>query len=102
MGFLHQGETNLTDIVRSIRELWQGRTLSGGEFTLTANAASTVVQAPNCGEGNRVFLIPRTAHAAAALATTYIDPDDVVRGQFTVQHANNSQTDRDFGYECRG
>lgn len=102
MGFIHQGETSLIEIVRSIRELWQGRTISGGEFTLAAGAASTVVQAPNCGEGNRVFLIPRTAHAAAALATTYIDPASVLRGEFTVTHANNAQTDRTFGYECRG
>lgn len=102
MGFLHKGATSLPDIVQSIRELWQGRTLAGGELTLTASATSTTVTAPNCGDGNRVFLTPRTANAAAALTTTYIPAADVTRGQFIVRHASAGTTDRTFGYECRG
>ncbi len=102
MGFLHSGTTSIPEIVQSIREVWQGRGIAGGEFTLTSGAASTTVAAPNCGEGNRVLLTPRTANAAAALANVYIPAATVTRGEFVVHHSNNAQTDRTFGYECRG
>ena len=102
MGFLHSGTLNIPEIVQAIRELWQGRSLAGGEFTIAAGATSTTVAAPNCGEGNRILLTPRTANAAAALANVYIPAATVTRGEFVVRHANNAQTDRTFGYECRG
>ena len=102
MPFPHLGETEIGRIVQSIRELWQGRSMAVGELTLAAGAALTVVSSPNCGAGARVFLAPRTANAAAALATTYIPVADVVKGAFTVRHANNAQVDKTFGYEVRG
>ena len=70
--------------------------------TKTANAATTTVSAINCGAGNRVFLMPMTANAAAALATTYIQAANVTGGQFVVNHANNAQVDRTFGYVVLG
>jgi hypothetical protein len=47
-----------------------------------------------------VLIVPKTANAAAALSTTFISA--VNNGSFTVTHAASSQTDRTFGYECRG
>ena len=102
MPFPHAGEKEVSRIVQSIRELWQGRSLAVGEVTLAAGAALTVVASPNCGAGARVFLSPRTANAAAALATTYIPVADVDQGTFTIRHANNAQVDKTFGYEARG
>ena len=69
------------------------------EFTLTASTTSTVVTDGRVHEGSTVVLMPTTANAAAALGTTSIVPGT---GNFTVTHANNSQTDRTFGYIVQG
>lgn len=93
-------EKDLTKFAAALQGLAQGRSNAIGEVTLTANAASTVVTAINCGGDSEVFLTPKTANAAAALATTYIAT--VVAGSFTITHANNAQTDKTFGYVCLG
>ena len=85
---------------QAINELFQGRSNAVGSVTLTASATSTAVAAENCGDESQVFLFPKTANAAAALATTYVTA--VGNGTFTITHANNSQTDRTFGYVAIG
>ena len=95
-------EKSLVRIIHAIRELAQGRSNATGEFTLTESAAETTVTAINCGLNSVILLMPRTANAAAALATTYIADGDVGQGEFTVTHANNAQTDRTFGYVIQG
>src|SRR5689334_4124685 len=102
MPFLFSGENDLRRIVASIRELWQGRSMAGGEVTLRDGHTTTVVEAANCGAGDRVFLMPRTAHAADAIATSYVAAADVIKGQFTITHANTADTDKTFGWELRG
>lgn len=87
----------------AIRQLAMGRSNATGTVTLTANAATTTVEAEHCTVGSIVNLtMPQTANAAAAIATTYIAPATVTRGQFIITHANNAQTDRTFGWEVRG
>lgn len=93
-------EKDLTKFALALQGLAQGRSNAIGEVTLTANAASTVVTSMTCGADSEVFLTPKTANAAAALATTYIAT--VAAGSFTITHANNSQTDKTFGYVCLG
>ncbi len=102
MPFPHAGERDPFKLVQAIRELWQGRSHAVGEFTLSTSTVTTLVSAPNCGAGARVFLCPRTLNAAAALATTYITVANVTQGEFIVTHANNAQSDRTFGFEARG
>lgn len=97
-----QNETRIRQLVDGIRDLFNGRSNAVGELTLTPSATSTVVQAQNCGPTSRVFLTPRTANAAAALGTTYIPEATTIEGQFTVQHSNNAQTDRTYGYAIQG
>ena len=99
---LSSNETRISEVVRAVRELFQGRGHNVGEVTLTANAATTVVTHANCGESSIPKLTPRTANAAAALATTYIAVANVVPGQFTINHANNAQVDKTFGYVLGG
>jgi hypothetical protein len=72
-----------------------GRLSNGGEVTLTASAGSTTVTRRGVSAGDGVFLMPMTANAAAALATTYIVP---AKGQFVITHANNAQADKTFRY----
>lgn len=86
--------------VLAINQLGQGRSNAVGSVTLTANAASTTVTAQNCGSGSSVFLFPKTANAAAALATTYVGT--VSNGSFVITHANNSQSDKSFFWVALG
>jgi len=86
---------------RAIQHLAQGRSNATGSFALTANATTTTVPAINCGPESVVLLSPLTAHASAEIGngTIYCAPGV---SEFTVTHANNSQTDRTFGFVCLG
>lgn len=93
-------ETSLSRIVQSIRELWEGRSHATGVVSLTAGATTTTVTATNIGASSEIFLSPRTANAAGALATTYISSRG--GGQFVLTHANAVTTDRTFGWGAFG
>lgn len=93
-------ETNLFRIVQAIRQLIQGRSDAVLQVTLTANVTTTVVTAINCSKDSEVFLSPRTANAATALATTWVS--SVGQSTFTLTHANNAQVDRTYGVFCVG
>lgn len=96
-------EKSLTKLVQSIRELWQGRSNAAGVVTLAVSpASSTIVHAPNCGKTTTPMLAPLTAHAATAVATTYVLQTDIQLGQFTITHAASAQTDRTFAYALQG
>src|SRR5215467_11237146 len=89
-------------IVRAVRELLDGRSNAVGSFTLTANATSTTVIAPNCGVASTVLLTPMSAHAGAEVSGGALYVSVVANGSFTVAHANNSQTDRTFRFAAFG
>ena len=89
-------------IVQAINELLQGRSNAVGTCTLAAGATTTVVSAENCGDQSQVFLFPKTANAASALATTYILAANIRNGSFTITHANTGTTDRTFAYAAIG
>lgn len=71
-----------------------------GEITLTANAATTVLTDPRLTTGSLIKFDPMTANAATELcgATMYVLTANRRNGEFTITHANNSQTDRAFKY----
>ena len=97
-----RGERNPAVILDAIRELFTGRSNAGGSVTLTAGVTTTVVSGPNIGNESGIFLFPKTANAAAAVPTTYVLQVDVVRGQFTITHANAGTTDRTFWWIAIG
>ena len=104
-GFLPSlDETQPFQMVRGIRDLSQGRSNAFGTFTLTANAATTTVAAPNCAPESCISLMPLTAHASAEMGagTIYIASATVTQGQFVVTHANNAQVDRTYRYAIQG
>lgn len=84
----------------AIQQLYAGRSDATGAVTLAAGATSTVVNPRNCAPQCAVFLFPKTANAAAALATTFVS--SVGKQTFTITHANNAQTDRSFFYVAIG
>lgn len=64
------------------------------DVTLTANVATTNLANFALRPTSVVLLMPMTANAAAALATTYISQP--TQGAATINHANNAQVDRTF------
>lgn len=95
-------ETNIWRVVAAVIQLMQGRCNSVGTVTLRANQTTTVVAAPNCGKGSNISLNPKTATAAAALATTYVQAADVLNRSFTITHLSTAATDKTFGWDARG
>ena len=95
-------ETEIPKIVGAVRQLAEGRTNAIGTVTLTANAATTTVTAPNCAATSVVFLFPATANAAAIIAATYVLASNITKGQFIVSHTNNANTDKTFYWVALG
>jgi ABC-type branched-subunit amino acid transport system substrate-binding protein len=97
---LHPLETDPKKIAIAVRQLAEGRSNATGMVTLTANATSTTVTAPNCGPQSVVFLTPNTAHAAAVVASTYVS--QVKIQQFTITHPSDSNADKTFAWVALG
>ncbi len=84
-----------------VNDTRKGLLNNGGEVTLTANSATTVLRDPLINTNSRVCLeMPMTANAAAAIGTTYFNAP--TPGAVTINHANNSQADRTFRYGVTG
>lgn len=86
----------LQRLAESINGLIDGKLDVVGSVTLTENVTTTDVVDTKFESVMVPVMIPTTANAAAALATTYLSAR--ARGGFTLTHANNAQTDRDFLY----
>lgn len=83
-------------VATTINEVLKGRANNTGSVTLEDGATSTVVE-DNLFQSDMVpLLIPTTANAAGALATTYVSAR--ANGSFTLTHANAVTTDRTFLY----
>lgn len=100
--YLSVTETDQRRQNSAIRQLIEGRSNAVGTVTLAHDgvATTTTVTATNCGPNSVVFLSPTTAHAAGALATSFIS--SVASGQFVITHSATSQTDQTFGWVCLG
>jgi len=100
---------SLRSLISVTKNIMHGRTNNAFTCTLTANSATTTVQLPfnEIGQNTLVIFSPLTANAAAALGSMYVSSRDVVGDingspivypTFVITHANNPQTDRDFGF----
>ncbi len=87
---------NPREVATAINRLIDGHLNSTGSVTLTANAATTTLSDTNVGVNSLILLMPTTANAAAALATTYFNTPG--KQSVVINHANNAQTDRTFSY----
>ncbi|WP_287994316.1 hypothetical protein [Acidiphilium sp.] len=99
---LAPGETNLRRIINTINRVIEGRTDNYGQVTLAASTARTVVtpSGARISENSAIHLTPRTASAAAGLASIYVET--VANGSFTIAHPSSSATDRTFDYSWTG
>lgn len=90
----------LVQIAQAVVRIMTGGQNVTGTVTLTASQASTVVDDDRVGPETVINMMPETLNAAGALSTTYISAR--TDGKFTISHANNAQTDRDFAYSIVG
>lgn len=104
----HDEKAHRRIIAGAINEIENGKITSTGTVTLTASAATTSVTDRRVGIDSYINFMPRTANAAAELAagTMYVKTTDVITTTdpptFTINHANNAQTDRTFTYVILG
>lgn len=82
----------------AVRLAMAGKLNAVGDFTCTANAASTVLTDSRLTINSAVIFDPTTANAAAELAagTMYVLTANRNNETWTVTHANAASTDRTF------
>lgn len=92
----HNGPEHRRRLADAVNGAIDGRTNNAGLLTITASQTTTAITDSRVGIDSVILLSPLTANAAAAIGTTYVS----ARGDstFTLTHANNAQTDRDFAY----
>lgn len=78
----------------AINQLIQGRSNAVTTVTLRPGFTTTIVNSDTININAGVFLFPRTANAASALATTYAQV--TAAGVATITHANAATADRTF------
>jgi hypothetical protein len=93
------GQETLHLFQKAINSALSGKINCTGELTIAHDAATTAIINNLCNVNSVILLQPLTAHAAAALADTYVIAGEA---SFTVHHANNVQTDRNFKYVILG
>ena len=92
----------LSRVSHVLRLAMRGKINALGErtFTLTANAATSTLTDERLTSDGVVIYDPMTVNAVTALVTAADRPyslsGDRNNGVWTVRHANNAQTDRDF------
>lgn len=100
--YVASNETVLPKIVSAIQQLSAGRSNAVGSVTLTQNAATTTVTAPNCAEGSTVLLFPTTANAATEFGAGTIYVSTISNGSFVLTHVNSATAGRTFRWVCLG
>lgn len=83
-------------IAAAVREMLQGRLNVTTTLTLTAGTTTTVLTDSRLTAAGNALLLPLTANAAGALATTYVLASNMTDGAWTFTHANAASTDRTF------
>lgn len=85
-------------IIQTINQMILGNLNNTSAITLTANSATTTVTNSRVAANSFLSFMPTTANAATELAagTMYVSSQN--KGEFTITHANNVQTDRTFSY----
>lgn len=98
-GKLEEWVRLIADVVNGIME---GKINATGTVTLTANSATTTISDRRIGPNSIIVPMATTANAAAELAANGWHVSSRGKETATVTHANNSQTDRTFGYAVLG
>ena len=84
------------ELAEAINLTLQGKLNAVDTVTLTASSATTTLTDSRIGPDSFIGFMPTTANAAAELVTLYVTGR--IDGSATLNHANNAQADRTFGY----
>ena len=95
-------EEHIRLIAGILNEAIAGHTINAGSVTLTASTASTAVTDFRAGVDSVITFMPKTATAAAEVGNGTMYVSSRGKQTFTITHANNAQTDRDFEYSISG
>lgn len=95
-------EKDLRKIVTVVRNALDGKTNNTGSVTLSASVATTVKIDARVGAQSVLSFMATTANAATELAAGTMWVSSRGKQTFTITHANNAQTDRDFEYTVTG
>ena len=90
----------LAQIALVLNGAMQGKLNNTGTVTLTAGVTTTTLSDPRIGPNSYIGLMPKTANAAGAIATTYVSAQ--TEGSATLTHANAVSVDRTFTYMVVG
>lgn len=98
------GDSETYQFLRNLRlvvnRLLDGRTNNTGQVTLATSATSTTVTDQRAGAGCQIFLMPKTANAAAF--DVWLPDADITNGQFVLRHASSADTDLTYDYAIFG
>jgi hypothetical protein len=87
---------------RMLNNLLIGKMNVSDLVTLRENETTTTIQDSRLGVETAVLLVPTTANAAGALATTSVSETGRVNGSVVITHANAATTDRTFRFVLIG
>lgn len=95
----YKGETEKEDaIIRHINQIILGNLNNTDTVTLTESSTTTTVRNSRVSASSYIAFMPTTANAATEYAAGSMYVSSQTNGEFTITHANNSQTDRTFRY----
>ena len=89
-------------LATALNAMLDGKSNGIGSVTLTASQATTVVTDRRVGTSSVISFMPTTANAAAEVGAGGMYVSSRGDGTFTITHANNAQSDRDFEYAIQG
>ena len=95
---------HLRKLAEAINRLYDGKINATGTVTLTASQATTTLTDRRIGLNTKVYLTSTTANASAEIGAgaIYLTFPNTTEGQAVINHANNSQSDRTFGFALLG
>lgn len=86
----------------AVNNVLNGKHNATGTVTLTASSATTTLKDERIGANTVITFSPQKANAAVATANLWQTFPNVTAKEATLNHTNNSQTDRTFGYSLNG
>ena len=98
---LNPSGANEREISEVTNNILNGKTNNTGTITLNASSATTTtIYDERIGYNSIIHLMPTTANAASAFTGVYVS--NRAKGNATLTHAANTNTDKTYGYVIVG
>jgi hypothetical protein len=97
--YLIQLGAHILKIHDVVNNLLRGKTNNTGTITLNPNVATSTLGDVNIGGNSVILFMPTTANAKAE-GSPYVTAR--IKGTATLNHTNNAQADRSYGYVVIG